>query len=669
MSNLIQFLERNEQLAKEAFQQKTKELEEIIAIKEGDLSIEYRQRQRAEQRVSELERQLAQLTTSRREMDERRLQSQNRQSERRWDQERGKLVDELSRSEKRIATLADENKELTQRVEELEKASHAKDQSVKDIIEKLNRANMELKRLEVSFLQSEQINDGLKKQFQEMGELGEKQKAKIDELGKLVELEAVKAANLEKQNQVLNLEVDNMKKQLGGESNRRVKLEEQLEELRQKSASGTPSGQGITSLDQLRPIPTPQERVPPISKRASQQNADLFRREESFQKIQWEPQAKAQTTEMKDDKPPNQNRKAGALDMHKPNEKAPMSFEGANHYSLSNQRLAATDMPGPAKIVKYSAPYQSNRRASQNSYFRLNRSGAHEPISRLGRTVSPSPVRRIKLEDRRIISSQTPSSNRRFISKIYSSTEKRFVPADATRTQSNMQSTSGATKRIVKQSIRTTNPLTRDNSQSRNDSERVYYVVNGPGNGQRQPGTVGKVGELLDQIKSNIEEDKFGLTKQSNEKYEISELSSYGPSQTQSELRQEPVEVYNLQFFPRGGQMQKAAKSKTLDNLAPSQSSHRYTRKKMQTSPNFAEYRETPSNVKSPNQLSTRLEDSEFDSDEESEMNFMVRNEPDVESQFEIFKNQIKENFSRRKSQARESHLRRDESPGLLGNS
>lgn len=663
MANLIQFLERNEELSKDTFRQKTRELEEIISIKEGDLNIEHRQRQRAEQRVSELEHKLSQMEQSKHEMDQRRLQ-RGRESGQRWEEEKGKLLEELGDSEKKMILLGNENKRLKEKIEEIEEGFRAKTESVKEIVEKLNQANMKFKKVEMSFLESEKMNVGLKTQFQELAKLSEKQKAKIEELGKLLEMEHGKKDAMERENQVLVLEIEEMKKQLEQEKRRRTQLEQHLIEFKEKTKNGVQNKHKITSLDHLRTFQGDFDSVPQMKKLESSVQNDHSNREETFQKIQWEPQTMNQKSNLNQQKPENQKRNQSHFGTSNQTQETKKSFESRNNFQISEKRYLNNETAGPAKNLKYSAPFQSNGRASQNSYFRLNRDDTNNSISRVGRTVSPSPVRRIKLEDRRIISSQKPSSNRRFVTKIYSSAEKRFVPKNPTTTQTTQNSKFAPTKRIVKQSIRSGNFISRDTGPPKTGPETVYYAVNGASHGQQKSG---KVGELLNQIKTNIEADQFGSTTLGNEKYEISELSSFGNSFAPSELRQKPVEVYNLELYTNGKEMHTTAKTKTLDSLGRSESSHRYTRKKVHTSPNFVEYASTNSNIKSPNQMSTHLEDSQYDSDEESEMNFMVGQEADVNSQFEFFKNQIKENFSKRRSRAREEPSQHGESPGPVG--
>ena len=69
LKDQIVFLERNEQLSKETFREKIKEMEEIIGIKDRDLEIERKQRHRAEQRVTELELRLMKLEREKREIE------------------------------------------------------------------------------------------------------------------------------------------------------------------------------------------------------------------------------------------------------------------------------------------------------------------------------------------------------------------------------------------------------------------------------------------------------------------------------------------------------------------------------------------------------------------------------------------------------------------------
>jgi len=323
------------------------------------------------------------------------------------------------------------------------------------------------------------------------------------------------------------------------------------------------------------------------------------------------------------------------------------SLNSLTQFNFSNKKkISLNHIKAPIKKIKYSVPYQSNAYDSQNSYFRLNQTDTSRSISRIGRSVSPSPVRRIKLEDRKIISSQKPGPNRRFGTKIYKAENKRYVSQDQKPTISRNDSKSGFTNnlnRIIKQSIKRENTINQASSEEQAESD--YYYVNK----KKKMPSIGKVGDLLNHIKTNIETNNFTNTNSDNNKYEVSELSSFMQSQNPKEKNTTTTEVYNLDFYPNKNSL----KSKTFDKLNDNESSsYRYTKKKIQTTPNFTKYVSSQLSNSKKNYMNSKTNlrvlqsESAFESEEENEMNFTMKNEDEMNNQFEIFKNQIKNNYS-----------------------
>ena len=684
-------------------------LEEVIAIKEKDIEIERRQKQRVEKRMAELEVKVVELERERREGDERRRADQLRN---RVDREevQMRLVEverqrqaEAREWEKRLSDAVRQNAELRERVGRLDRQRQEAEKGVGELVEKLNQANRENRRLESSGGQSETVREGLERQLREQAEAGEKQKKYIEELARALEEETVRRERAEREREMAKADMGRLedwfkeeqeRRQMAEARERREREDRERErgewerdrrqrderERREKEEREERDRRDKEERDRRdreerdrRDREEQEKRHREEKERLERQERErLDRREKEGRQREdkrnqtWAEEVKIGENTGREDLKFENRLQLTSLGHIKAEEKkrdgdsqgnalrantnsllpqlskvivnnevvfekklTPAHFSGSKSNIGANQSLSSlrrfnfatkrkislSNLQKPIKKLKHSLPQRSGREDSQNSYFRLNQTQG-SLSNRLG--VSRSPVRRIRLEDRRVSTSQKPAPLRRVLTRTGTSADHkaqragRLFEADSRVDSSRIVA---GVKRVVQQSVRRGGKSESQESGRRTESQD-YYVDGGPKRGGAN--RVGKVGDLLAQIKSNIEADKYERDDPDSGRYEISDMSMYGQSFIQNGGKSPLAEVYNLEFYPTGG-------------------SYRFTQKKPQTRLQFGGRGESALNIQTKKRLpvgTSRREsekESEPESDGETETGFNVEEEAEEE--------------------------------------
>jgi hypothetical protein len=657
ISKKMSELQNNNNISNQTQKQQLVETKEILGIKERDLEIERKQRQRAEKKAAELELKIFELEKINRNVEEWRRADElkgkmDKEEMRIWmNGERVKMETQQIENDRKLHQLKMENERIAQEAESLRKEKEEQAGGVKDLIEKLNEGNRQRKILEDSSNQLNSINVSLRKQCDELGVINNAQQIEINSLKEQI--------RVLKQNYEQGIRMNEEKMQM--EKQKHLQVQETLQN-RIRDLEVTVAQQKNTYLTSLSKIhDQPKISRPskgPLFKKNNFEDLkkrvvtpEPLKKNESVKatiSYALEPQLSKVIVNNKvvfeqDIKPDQFSAQKKTLSQNE-------SLKSLSQFNFSNKKkISLTDLSLPKKNVKYSITDNRPNLESQNNYFRLNRTFQSGTSGRVGRSVSPSPIRRIKLEDRKNISSQQPNKSRGYTSRVYSSLEKngsRFnqnVKVDPTPQDTNYL------QRRVGQAVRISrNGGSSGQSEEIQSSNDYYYVTKNPGKGSG----VRKVGDILHQIKTNIEQNNFKSEDVENDKYEISELSSFAQSQLPREHKQNAIEVYNLNFSnePQGQPGMKKIMSQNDLPEKNGNSSYRFTKKKMQTSPQFGNIGNLNPSTKTTERMGKGERQiihtqSEFGSDEENEMNFMIRNEEEMDTQFEIFKNKIKRDF------------------------
>ena len=606
MMGRIEFLERNDRLAKENFSRRLEEAKEEVSVRERDLEIERKQRQRAEKKATELELRVMDLEKVAREVEEWRRADElrgkmDKEELQMWvAEERAKLEKEREKWAREVEGMREEAR---RREEKGRRDQQEQQKGMTDLVEKLNVANKERRRLEVIVKEFEEANVGLRKKVEEEEMMNNSQREEIGVLkGEMERLRLAYEIQLREVKDSLKMEREKRE-----EKQRELdKHVEEIEKLKNRKH--------LTSLSAVEERRSEENKMK-VQKEGQQ---TLDKKEPVYPFIRKEPSQKALeprlskviiNNEVVYEKDHNEHFSGNRSRCDQNT-----SMSSLNQIVFSNQKkkISLNDIKGPIKRVKYSFP----REGKQLPYYSLNQS-----MSRGGRSVSPSPVRRIKLEDRKTTFSQQPGRGRK--GQDQSSAEKRVLVR-------TVKPQTGKTRRVLQQSVRL-------QQAGREEARSDYYFVSG-----RNPEKkVKKVQDVLNQIKVNIETNTFKAKAAEKDKYEISELSSFVQSQIPKEVKQRPTEVFQLQ-------MQGPFKAQSFQNLRPGEPP-RITAKKVHTSPNFAKFVSPEASAKNrqrhPQRRLDFLESESAFASEEDEMEFNLKSEEDVNNRFEVFKKEIKKNL------------------------
>ena len=622
-----------------------KDTRELLGVKERDLEIERKQRHRAEKKASELELRLMELDKQKRDAEEWRRADElrgkiDKEEMKQWVRhEKTRIESQKREAEQREVQIRQAFERTQEEVHRLRQKQVEQENNVKELVDKLNQANRHQKLLEDSKKGVDDLNVTLRKQNDELTVLYSSREAELQALkDQLIQNEKNYKENLLAQEKRMDLQREQHQQA-------QIALEEKLKQLQamqiQRDKRGTSLSKFDTqnnldhkahAIEERNKVQTfkPEVNLPENPIPDNKNKNTTFEIEPHLAKV-------IVNNKVIFDKDIASKNLSGAGATLKMNE----SLKSLSQFNFSNQKkkISLEQISRPKKVAKFSIESES-----RNPYFRLNKTTNSISVSRGGRSISPSPVRRIKLEDRRGVSSQQPARAREYTRTVYSSAEKKIVGQD---TLSKPQDGPNPyVKRVVTQSIRVRNAPSNGVLREVDTSANDYYFVNNSPKKPKVP-QVGKVGDILNHIKTNIEANNFKTQATETEKYEISELSSFAQSQLPKEDKQGSLQVYHLQVANPPGL---PSKNKFLSqNELDQKSSYRYTKKKVQTTPHFEgniAYTPRAKEMNRTGQPSRILDvQSQFGSDEESELNFMMKTEEDVDNQFEVFKKNMRLNF------------------------
>lgn len=635
------------------------DIKEILGIKERDLEIERKQRQRAEKKTAELELKIFELEKINRNVEEWRRADElkgkmDKEEMKNWiNTEKVKLETAKIENERKLHEIKNENERIIREGESLKKERADQDKGIKELIEKLNESNRQRKILEDSSNQMNSINVSLRKQCDELGVINNAQKMEVNSLKEQI--------RILRQNYQQEFQLNEEKLMVQNQKHLQVQeiLEKKIKDLETTIANH--KNTYLTSINKIND--QPQISRPPKGSFFQKNNfGELKKRVVTPEPLikngsikasisyALEPQLSKVIVNNKvvyeqDIKPDQFSAQKKTLSQNE-------SLKSLSQFNFSNKKkISLTDLSLPKKNIKYSLTRNQPNLNSQNSYFKVNRVHNNGTNSRVGRSVSPSPIRRIKLEDRKLIGSQQPNRSRGYTSRVYSSLEKNGIRYNQNiKIEGNSQD-SNYLQRRVGQAVRVQRGRVDSGETEEIQSSNDYYYVTKNPKINKIP-SVGKVEDILNQIKTNIEENKFKVNNSENDKYEISELSSFAQSQVPRENKQTTVDVYNLNMSSEIGNHLKNKTTMSQKNFSEKNenSSYRFTKKKMQTSPHFGNIMSFNPSTKTTERMEVNERQiihtqSEFESDEENEMNFITKTEEEMDTQFELFKNKIKRDY------------------------
>ena len=632
------------------------ETKEMLQSVQRDLGLERLQKIRVEAKVLKLE---TLLQTERKlwedEMNQRKTQNQMKD---RWTIDKQTLEDQLSQFKIENDLIKSElEKEQLESKTRLEKY-HDSEKGVMDMVNKMNEKNKNLQRLNRTFSEMlkerDELRNLLKKKDQELGEMG------------LIRTELDRLRN--KERDLLEM-TRNKETEINREIREKISISNEKENLarqvQQLSAQIEEQNRQISFLIQ-KPEKVTRERTSIGSPRKK-----IF---QGRKHIQMNPPSTDNYS----------NRQVTSNRVN--NSKPPLGSVS----KISLNHLASSPNAGKNSL-KYSVT--QNLTASPASYFKLKSSRNSEyqnSFNRNSRSLSSNVVRRITLADRSKLNPQSKvsyhSGNKLAVrgrQRVSSEDPKRiphrnYLPKQGCSVHPNgniysQRAANNKPNQVIGQVVRSENSEPQKQILKGQQARMSdYYYMNTK---DKAPETtmpkISKVDDLLKRIKHNIETNNIPKSEEgTNDKYIVSELTSFGHSQPQTldsscVQMHEPLKFYRVQtpssgtlphLIPEHSKTKLAKQSSVQDNL-----SQRYTQKKLPSnlsrkkhySKNTKHYSSSlRENLVQPKPKFILEAESGFISDEdiqhmrsedfeETEMDFVDKNNKQINDEFENFRNRI----------------------------